>query len=89
LTMSPKGWSPTMQNCWPQKLNKNVWRDNVFEIRYAKVSDKWWRIHFMDKLLGGIRKLEQIPRTQKREGAVTRSSLVRTWEETENLPQNA
>jgi hypothetical protein len=42
-----------------------------------------------DSSVGGIRKLDQIPRTQKRGGAVTRSSAVKTGEKTEILPQNA
>jgi hypothetical protein len=40
-------------------------------------------------MLGGVRELDQIPRTQKREGAVTRSSAVKMGEKTENPPQNA
>jgi transposase InsO family protein len=36
-----------MQICWPQKLNKNVWRDNIFEIWYAVISDGG--SHFIDK----------------------------------------
>jgi hypothetical protein len=48
------GWSPAMLICWPQKLNKNVWRDNIFEIQFAKVSDKWWRIPFHRQALREI-----------------------------------
>jgi hypothetical protein len=47
-------------------------------------AETWWA-----PMLGGIRKLDQIPRKQKRGGAVTRSSAVKTGEETEILPQNA
>jgi hypothetical protein len=52
-------------------------------VRFSSSETRW------TPMLGGIRKLDQIPRTQKRGGAVTRSSAVKTGEEIVIQPWNA